>query len=164
MEQIIRCKYCHQLIAQNWAPFSYLVNCMCKTCQVEYQFVSLITGGSEGAILINETLSGIFVKNKSYQVIYHHQLSPDGQLKGWRCARHAHPVEYIALPDATYYAWYFTCWHRDKELSVESYKLPQGEQWELKKGSALIIHLDFLPEHITPDNIDQKIRTLLVFS
>lgn len=63
----------------------------------------------------------------------YYQLEAKGQLKGWACHRHAHPVEYIAVPDATYYAFMFTCWHKDRKYSIEGYKLPQGEQWNSER-------------------------------
>ena len=98
------------------------------------------------------------------QVSSYYQLEAKGQLKGWRCNHHAHPVEYIAIPDATYYAFMFTVWQDQHEYSVEGYKLPQGEQWELREGSSLILHFDYIPNNLTPDNIDGRLKTLIVFS
>jgi hypothetical protein len=98
------------------------------------------------------------------QVSSLYQLDPQGQLKGWSCPHHAHEVQYIAIPDATYYALMYTCWYDNQELSVEAYKLPQGERWELHQGSEVIIQLDFLPKSLTPDSIDARIQSLLLFS
>lgn len=94
----------------------------------------------------------------------YHQLSKGGRLRGWKCDRHTHTVEYIAVPDAEHYAFTYSLWYRDKELSVEAYKLPQDERWELHEGEKVIFRLDYLPEGLTPDNIDRRLPTLLIFS
>lgn len=100
---------------------------------------------------------------KPCHISTHYQLGP-GELYGWKCERHAHPVEYIAIPDATHYAFMFTVWLDQHEYSIEAYKLPQGEQWELREGSSLIIHFDYIPSNLTPDNIDGRLKTLILFS
>lgn len=101
---------------------------------------------------------------KPCRISNYYYLEAKGQLKGWKCDNHAHPVEYIAIPDATYYAFMFTLWSEEHEYSVEGYKLPQGEQWELREGSSLILHFDYIPPNLTPDNIDGRLKTLIVFS
>jgi hypothetical protein len=98
------------------------------------------------------------------QVSTHYQLNSNEQLRGWQCTKHRYTVEYVAVPDATYYAFYFTCWHNHREYSIEAYKLPQGEQWELKRGSETLMHLERIPANITPDSIDRRIGSLLLFS
>jgi hypothetical protein len=88
------------------------------------------------------------------------------------CARHPHKVYCSNDPSSTYYAD-----HQGYTYRVECYKLNETARWEL---TALVrdesdrhknvfiwkpvIALDFLPSHITPDNINQKLPTLLVFS
>ncbi len=98
------------------------------------------------------------------QVSTHYHLDHKGQIKGWKCDQHAHSIEYLAIPDATYYAFYFTVWLDQHEYSIEAYKLPQGEQWELREGSKTILHLNYIPPKLTPDNIDGRLKTLILFS
>lgn len=93
-----------------------------------------------------------------------YQVDPNGHLKGWKCDRHAHEIQYVAIPSAQYYAFYYTIWHKTRCLSIEAYKLPNGETWELHDGDKIIMKLNFLPEGLTPDNIDGRLPTLLVFS
>ena len=93
-----------------------------------------------------------------------YQLDPNGHLKGWRCDRHAHEIQYVAVPSAEYYAFFYTLRYREFNLSVECYKLPHGDTWELHDGDKILMKLSFIPAQLTPDNIDGRLPTLLVFS
>lgn len=93
----------------------------------------------------------------------YYQLNQDGQLKGWKCDRHPYTVQYIAVPSATHFAFHFSTVYDQKEYSIEAYKLPQGEQWDLRCGSQVLIHLDKIPDHINPESIDRRIQSLLFF-
>lgn len=86
------------------------------------------------------------------------------KLQGWKCDQHAHQVRVVAVPDEVHFAYFFTCRYRDREYSIECYKLPQGEQCDFRCGSELVAHFEFIPQHLTPDSIDRRIKTLLVFS
>jgi hypothetical protein len=52
---------------------------------------------------------------------------------------------------------------------LEYCKFKSGDSFSLREGNRkrrgpYIIELDFIPEYITPDNIDKKLSTLLVWS
>ena len=126
-------------------------------------------GGLNVEMLYNQdedhpTAPQCFFCQQPCQISTYYQLDPKGRIKGWKCDRHAHTIQYLAIPDATYYAFMFTIWLDQREYSIEAYKLPQGEQWELKQGSKTILHFDYIPPNLTPDNIDGRLKTLIIFS
>lgn len=88
------------------------------------------------------------------------------------CERHLHKIYCSSDPQtgvqtSTYYITY-----QERSYRIKCYKLKETASWELTAYVCsdrvwqwkLIIRLDFLPAHITPDNIDKKLPTLLLFS
>lgn len=111
----------------------------------------------------NEDLECLFCQ----QACLLFKVYPKEKLRAWRCCNHAHEVEYIATYDAIYYVFCYTTVCRDQRFVIAGYKLPGIEQYNLFGDEihpkASILRLAFLPIHLSPDNIDQKIRTLLVW-
>lgn len=89
------------------------------------------------------------------------------------CNRHLHNITYSAEPEEGWESFAFYTRFRDCAYRVECYKLKEQCSWRLEAYTAseigvwnwkLVVHLNYFPIHITPDNIDNKLPTLLVFS
>jgi hypothetical protein len=86
-------------------------------------------------------------------------------LEGFICDNHPHKVSLMATPSRQFYGLDYHLRYRDMELKVEVYKFHDGMgQWTLLHGFEVIIRLDFLPKNLTPDSIDARLPTLLLFS
>lgn len=86
--------------------------------------------------------------------------------QGWLCDRHVRPVSYIKVSDGSFYAFYYEGMYKGVSFTAEYYKLPDGDSFELrsKVGGQIILQFQWLPPFLTPDNIDQRLPTLLTFS
>jgi hypothetical protein len=88
--------------------------------------------------------------------------------KGWTCAQHSHEVDFVSHVTGLTYAYAYAVAYQGKQLKVECYKfsedLPHANSWELWDKGKLIVKLPVIPEHITPDNIEQYLPTLITFS
>jgi hypothetical protein len=83
---------------------------------------------------------------------------------GWLCAKHPHLVQLLEVEPGCYALTYSVSYHR-RIFFVEVYKLPNNNIcWSLREGSKVAVKFDYIPPQLTPDNIDQRLPTLLVFS
>jgi hypothetical protein len=105
---------------------------------------------------------------------YDLMANPSPPVSGWKCERHPYTVEILSTPDEQYYIYDFICSRgieagQYQEFTLEYCKFKSGDSFSLREGNRkrrgpYIIELDFIPEYITPDNIDKKLSTLLVWS
>lgn len=84
--------------------------------------------------------------------------------KDCKCYHHSREVSIIF--NAIYeniYIVSFTCEYKGHSYNLKYYNFSTFSSWSLSEVDP-IIELPYLPWNITPDNIDQKIQMLLLFS
>lgn len=83
--------------------------------------------------------------------------------QGWMCDRHLRPVSYVKVCDGSFYAFYYEGIYKGVSFTAEYYKLPDGDSFELRQKTKVILQFNWIPQHLTPDNIDERLPTMLVF-
>lgn len=81
----------------------------------------------------------------------------------WNCRNHPMLVQFLEVEPEDQWACTYAVYYRDTLLYVEVYNFPRSQQWILREGSKTVIQFDYLPK-LTPDNINHRIATLIVFS
>ena len=99
------------------------------------------------------------------------EVAPDGLTTVvWICNNHPYATRHMSTSfyQESYGHWaryqgkeYFIHYIRDFD-GKESFQV--SHQNDKMDVMVEVLSLDFIPKHITPDNIDQKLPTLLIFS
>lgn len=80
------------------------------------------------------------------------------------CPNHPSQVVYVGLGNLGGHT--YDCQYQGHNLKVIATNTSLGTSWSIRDESenSIILKLDYIPEGITPDNIQEKISTLVVFS
>lgn len=84
---------------------------------------------------------------------------------GWEyCDNHPITVHFLITIDG--WAGLYRVYYKELSLAVQILKFFSEDKqiWRLKHDGKIIVEFDFLPKNLTPDNIYDKIDTLITFS
>jgi hypothetical protein len=81
------------------------------------------------------------------------------------CDNHKHSLQFEVASRTQFVRWDFLASQQDYRYRIKCVIVDGMESMELIENSSsnILIHLPFINYHITPDNIDDKIKTLLVW-
>ena len=66
-------------------------------------------------------------------------------------------------PKPNVYHFAYSLEHHQHFYTVMCHQYPDRQIWHLVSDGKIIIELNYLPTHINPDNINDKIQMLLTF-
>lgn len=103
------------------------------------------------------------------------EIEPVDKFINHICGKHKRPIEYLVDPETLELsAWVFQTTYQGRQYTVEAYYFPWITTLEIFRSpeeeekphydDVPAVKFNYIPDNITPDNIDDKIATLLVFS